>query len=278
MIVAAFLAGSGVSAPASDEEAEAVDFGTVRLITGAAATTDGMLTGVLADFEAESGYDVTVTVGGPDMFERARASEADIVLTHFGFTELERFVSEGRGHWPSTVMANTVAFLAPSGDPVGIASADDPVEAFRLIAEQEHPFIVNNLGETRYITDTVWNAVGRPDKGDWFRDPGLSGPAAVREAARQGAYTIWGLHPFLRMQDGMQPVDLEAVVYNDSLTQRILATVVVRRPPGRVNEEGALALQRYLVRPDTQATIRNFRTRDIDLPIFWPAGNQNDNR
>lgn len=278
MIVAAFLAGSGVSAPASDEEAEAVDFGTVRLLTGAAATTDGMLTGVLADFEAESGYDVTVTVGGPDMFERARASEADIVLIHYGFTELENFVSEGRGHWPSTVMANTVAFLAPSGDPVGIASADDPVEAFRLIAEQEHPFIVNNLGETRYITDTVWNAVGRPDKGDWFRDPGLSGPAAVREAARQGAYTIWGLHPFLRMQDGMQPVDLEPLVYNDSLTQRILATVVVRRPPGRVNQEGALALQKYLVGPDTQATIRNFRTRDIDLPIFWPAGNQNDNR
>jgi hypothetical protein len=79
------------------------------------------------------------------------------------------------------------------------------------------------------------------------------------------------------LQDTPQRVNLEAVVYNDSLTQRILATVVVRRPPGRANQEGALALQEYLVRPDTQAAIRNFRTRDIDMPIFWPAGNQNDN-
>jgi tungstate transport system substrate-binding protein len=277
IIVATLLAVSGFSGPASGEETEAVDRGTVRLLTVGAALTDGMLADVLADFEAESGYEVTVTMGGPDIFDRARASEADLVMAHFGFTELEDFVSDGLGHWPATVMSNTVAFLAPPGDPVGIRNAADPVEAFRLIAEGQHPFIVNNLGETLYITDTAWNAVGQPDKGDWFRDPGLSGPGAVREAARQGAYTIWGLHPFLMLQDTPQRVNLEAVVYNDSLTQRILATVVVRRPPGRANQEGALALQEYLVRPDTQAAIRNFRTRDIDMPIFWPAGNQNDN-
>jgi hypothetical protein len=58
--------------------------------------------------------------------------------------------------------------------------------------------------------------------------------------------------------------------------QRIIATVVVKRPSD-VNRKGALALQRYLTDPATQAQIRSFRLPGIDLPVFWPAGNQNDN-
>ena len=42
-------------------------------------------------------------------------------------------------------------------------------------------------------------------------------------------------------------------------------------------EEGALALQEYLTQPATQAQIRSFRLPGIDEPVFWPAGNQNDN-
>jgi tungstate transport system substrate-binding protein len=275
---AALLALGGLSAPASGGTADdAIDKGTVRVLTVGAATTDGLLQELVTGFEEESGLRVTVTMGMQDIFDRARASEADIVMAHLGFTELQDFVTEGYGHWPATVMSNSVVFLSPPGDPAGIEDAADPVEAFRLIAEQKHPFVVNNLGETLFITDTLWNTVGQPDKGDWFIDRGLSGPQAVRLADQLGAYTIFGLHPFLTIQDSPQPVNLTAVLHNDSLMQRILATVVVRRPPGRVNEEGALALQGYLVRPDTQAMIRNFRTRDFDLPIFWPAANQNDN-
>jgi tungstate transport system substrate-binding protein len=274
---AVLIALSGLSAPASGGTTEdAVDLSTVRLLTVGAANTDHFLENLVAGFEAESGYDVIVTEGAIDIFDRARASEADIVMAHFGFTELEDFVTEGYGHWPATVMSNSVVFLSPPGDPAEIKSAADPVEAFARIATQEHPFVVNNLGETLFITDTVWNAAGRPEKGDWYIDLGLSGPQAVRAAAQRGAYTIWGLHPFFMIQDSSQPVNLEAVPYDDSLMQRILATVVVKRPPGRVNEEGALALQEYLVRPDTQANIRNAGIRGIQ-PIFWPAANQNDN-
>ena len=274
---AAILAIGVLSAPASGGTTDdAADPDTVRLLHVGAADTGNFLGALVAPFEQETGYDVVPTMGGIDIFDQARASEADIVMAHLGFTELQQFVTDGYGHWPATVMSNTVVFLGPPTDPVGIATAADPVEAFGMIAEAEHPFVVNNLGETRFIFDTAWNAVGRP-AGDWIIDPGLSGPAAVREAARRGAYTLWGLHPFLMLQSSPQPVNLTAQVHNDSLMQRILATVVVKRPPGRVNEEGALALQEYLVRPDIQATIRNFRLEGFDMPVFWPAANQNDN-
>lgn len=266
---------SGLSAP-PEVGAAAEHRTSVRLLTVGAALTGGMLADLVADFEEESGHRVTVTAGGEDLFDQARAGEADIVMAHLGFTELHDFVSRGRGRWPSTVLSNTVAFSIPPGDPAGVRGVDDPVEAFQLIAEHRSPFIVNDLGETQYITDTLWNATGRPDKGDWFLDLGLSAAAAVREAERRGGYTLWGLHPFLMLKQ-QQPLDLEPVVFNDSLLQRIIASVVVSRPPGKVNEPGARALQQYLVDPATQGDIRSFRLPGIDQPVFWPAGNQNDN-
>lgn len=248
----------------------------IRVLTVGAARTGGLLDGLIAEFEEETGTEVTVTTAGEDIFDQARTGEADLVVAHLGFTELHDFVSEGRGRWPATILSNIVVFIVPPGDPAGVGGAGDAVEAFRLIAESQSPFIVNELGETQYITDTLWNATGRPDKGDWFLELGLSGAPAVREADRRGAYTLWGLHPFLMLRQ-QQPLNLEPVLLDDSLLQRIIASVVVRRPPGRVNERAARTLESYLVEPATQADIRNFRLPGIDGPVFWPAGNQNDN-
>lgn len=279
LALVALVGGLVVSALPASAGAESAGPGhdrhVVRLTTGPAAQTGRFLDKLLADFEEQTRYRVVVTVArGTDQFDRARAGQADVVLTHWGFVELENFVSEGLGMWPTTVFANTVVFISPPNDPAGIRGVADPVEAFRRIAQTESPFIVNDLGEVRYLTDTLWNAADRPDKEGWFLDPGLRGPAAVRAAEQRNGYTIWGLHPFRQ-----QSFDMDAVVYNDSLMQRIMATVVVK--PGhsrRVNVGGALALERFLADPATQGRIRAFSLPDIDGPVFWPAGNQNDNR
>lgn len=273
----AFSTFSGLPAAPDAHAGASAGYGSsVRLLTVGAALTGGMFETLITEFEEETGYEVTVTPAGADLFDQARAGAADIVMAHWGFTELENFVSDGYGRWPRTVLSNTVAFIAPPHDPAGIRGTDDPVEALRRIAEHQSPFIVNDLGETRYISDTLWNASGRPDKGNWFLDPGLAGAAAVREAQRLGGYTTWGLHPFLMLQQ-QQPVAMEPVLYNDSLLQRIIATVVVTRSPSRINVRGALALEQYLTGPAAQGRIRSFRLPNIDQPVFWPAGNQNDN-
>lgn len=273
------LAAGGLPAtPDADAASPQRDRPVVRVLTVGAVNTGGLFDRLVADFERRTGYPVEVSVGGPNIYDQARAGEADIVLTHWGFVELERFVGDGLGKWPTTVLANSLTILVPPDDPAGVGDVNDPVEAFRLIAESESPFVVNDLGETRYVTETLWHAAGRPDKGEWYLDLGLSGRAAIDEAAERGGYTIWGLHPFLQVQNSPQPVDLEAVLFDDSLLQRIIAAVVVEPRLSR-NFRGARALERYLAHPATQGDIRRFRHPDFpDRPIFWPAGNQNDNR
>jgi len=277
---AALLVGG---ASAAEGLFELPDPSVVRLLTvGAVLTEDEttgatVLDGIVAEFEAQTGYDVIVTQGDIDIFDQALFGGADIVMAHLGFDPLHEFVVRRIGEQPATILSNSVVFLVPPGDPAGVASAADPYEAFEAIAAIEAPFVVNNLGETLYITNVLYEAAGRPDPGDWFIDLGQQGPPAVRAAAMRGGYTIWGLHPFLNLQASPQPTNLEPIVFDDSIMQRILATVVVRWPRFLVNHEGATAFQEHLTHPATQAKIRAFRVPGVDSPIFWPAGNQNDN-
>lgn len=271
---AAALPATLIGSPASAQPATS----TVRVGTVQALQTGGLLDQLVAAFEAATGYEVTVSVGSHTaVFTQARAGALEIALTHFGVDEVRQFVSEGLGRWPQLVLSTSFVLIGPGSDPAAICHIDDPVVAFRKIARRRLPFIVNDLNQPRFVTDTLWYAAGQPDRQGWLIDTGLRGPAAVEAAAAQGGYTIWGLHPFLMFQQQRQ-LDLQGLTYTDSLMQRGIASVVVNPDPARpVNLDGAVALEQFLVSAQTQALIRGVRHPDSDQPIFWPAAIHNGN-
>jgi tungstate transport system substrate-binding protein len=273
------------TAAAQDEET--VSRSVVRLATIPGLDTGGLLTQLLAGFEQRTGHRVEVFTSRPthgadgtspvaDLFERARAGLADIVMTHWGVAELAEFVDEGLVRWPMMIAANsTGTFIVPPSDPAGVRGVTDPVAAFGRIAQTRSPFVVNDTSVIRYVLDVLWNGAGRPDKQGWYLDLGLIGRPAMVEAARRGGYSMWGLHPFLMSQQ-QQPLPLQAVVFQDSLLQRVMSATVVRPGPyRRVHVKGAFALERYLVDPATQARIHTFRLPGFNHPIIWPAGHHN---
>jgi tungstate transport system substrate-binding protein len=260
------------SAPAAAQ----ADQSTVRLATVPAVQTGGLLDELVAAFEAASGYQVTVSVGGhAAVYTQARAGAVDVAFTHVGVPALRQFVSEGLGRWPQLVLSTSFVFIGPPADPARIRRARDPLAAFRRIAKTRSPFVVNNLTQPLFVTDTLWYAAGQPDRDGWLIDTGLRAADAVSAAAELGGYTIWGLHPFLMLQQ-QTPLDLRAVSFTDSLLQRAIASVVVNPDPERpVNLDGALALERFLLGPETQARIRSFRLPGFGEPVFWPAAVHN---
>jgi ABC-type tungstate transport system permease subunit len=151
----------------------------------------------------------------------------------------------------------------------------DALEGFRRIAKAGAPFIPNHLPVPDYLVEILWEGAGRPDRTGWFLDLGLSGRQAVEAAAEMGAYTIWGVDPFLQLV-ASHPLEEEMLCVNDPILQRMMVSVVVN--PERVkgvNVEGARALQRYLLAPATQARIRAYRYVGQDAQFWWPAGVQN---
>ena len=211
-------------------------------------------------------------VARPDVYDAARAGKVDLVISHYGHHGTEAFVLDGHGEWPRTVFSNQMALVGPPSDPAKIRGLTDAAEAFQHIVDTKSLFLVNDLEGIRYLTEILYNAIGRPPRDGWFVDAKAQKEAAMRYASEHGAYTFWGLTPFLRThkQEGLR---LEPLVLADPLLQRLLVSVVVRMPGSNV--DGARALQTYLLEPATQATIRTTRYPSDERICWVPAGRNN---
>jgi tungstate transport system substrate-binding protein len=263
---------AGAAAPAEPRE-------VIRVAVVIAPETSGLIRELLADFETRTGRKVVVD-SRQDVFGLARDGKADLVLAHYGHGGTEEFCTEGLGLWPHPVFSNQAALIGPLSDPAGVAGTRDAVEAFRRIARCKAPFVVNNSATEKYLADVLWQAAGKPDRGDWYRDKGLRNQAATKDAIQaavtENGYTLWGLVPFLKYREEHPDCGMKALLTDDPLFQRMMVTVVVQ--PGRipgVNIEGAKALERFLIAPETQARIRAFRVAGFDGPVWWPAGRNN---
>jgi tungstate transport system substrate-binding protein len=267
---------SSGSATSTSSGSATTDASLVRLSSVVTPKDGGLYDDLLPDFERQAGYQVELTTGD-DVYGRARNGDADVVLSHYGHRDAQAFVQDGFGQWPQPVFFNLHALLGPPSDPAQVQDLPDLVEAFSRIADTQSPYIVNDSNSKllRYITEILWQGAGSPQKGQWYRDQGLEGQDAIMEAAKQGGYVLWGLTPFLRIQQQTE-VELQPLMLNDPLLQRVMVTVGINPDEvAGVNVQGAKAFQQYLLDPATQARIRAFRLPGIDQQIWWPAGRDN---
>ncbi len=200
---------------------------------------------------------------------------ADVVYSHYGHKDLHGFVMGGYGLWPRTVLFNLVCLLGPTRDPAGVRGLGDLGEAFARIAKSRASFEVNNIPELVYLTEVVLGAA-RVSKGGWYVNHGLSKADAVTRASSRGAYTLWGVTPFLDIAATKQ-LNLEPLVTDDPILQRIMVTIVVNSSKvSGVNARAANAFQRYLLAAETQSRVRAFHSKALGRPIFFPAGRNNE--
>ena len=236
---------------------------------------DDLVRPLLVDFQRETGLRAEIVYSGNDPYAFAREGKADLVISHYGHEGVKPFVTEGLGLWPHPVFANQMVLLGPPGDPAQVRRLTDAAEAFRRIAAHKSNFLSNNSAGAKYLEEILWKSAGIHDKGIWYLDFKSEGQQAARDAARKGAYVLWGLPPFLRLKHHT-PLDLEPLVVQDPIFQRIMVAVMVnpKKVPG-VNSDGARAFQDFLIAPATQARIRAFRYPDFDQQTWWPAGRHN---
>ena len=239
---------------------------------------DDVVRPLLADFAMQSGQRAEIVYTGNDPFAVAREGKADLVISHYGHQGVEPFITGGNGLWPHAVFANQIALLGPPTDPAGVRGLTDATEAFRRIAASHARFLVNGSEGSKYVEEILWAKAGTPAKGDWYLDRQVQGPQAAREAAKEGAYTLWGVPPFLRLRH-QSPLALEPLVVADPIFQRIMVAVVVNpKKVSGVDDAGAEAFQKFLLAPATQARIAAFRYPDLNQQVWWPAGRHNSAR
>jgi tungstate transport system substrate-binding protein len=273
-LIAACTPGSSTSS-ANQNHSGAGSQGAVRLLSVPTVSDGGEWAELLPAFTGKTGIEVKLQIATNDLYQRARKGEADLVYSHYGHSDVAAFILDGYGHWPRTVLFNTIALLGPPGDPAKTHGLSDLGEAFKRIAAARATFEVNGIPELVYLSQIVIQASGLAP-GAWYVDDGLREGPAVERASARGAYTLWGVTPFLTLA-GQKPLQLVPMVTADPILQRIMVSIVVN--PNKVhgaNASGAGALQDYLLTSATQAQIRAFRDPTLGLPIFLPAGRNNE--
>jgi len=276
-LLAVFAAGDGFAGQGqrASTASPAAQGNVVRLAVVNTPYSSGLLADLLPDFEKQSGYRVTV-YSDNDVYARARAGEADIVISHYGKEPIESFVLEGYGEWPELVFSNQSALIGHRSDPANVRGLRTTAEALRRIADARATFIHNDSPAVSYLTDVALATIGQPDRTGWFRDEGWRNAAAAASAEEHRGYFIWGAVPFLRYAGQHKSSELEILVADDPALQRIMAATIVseKKLPG-TNSAGAEALLEYLLAPATQARIAAFRMPGSDLQLWWPAGRNN---
>lgn len=235
---------------------------------------DDIVQPLIPEFQKQSGIRAEIVYAGSDPFGVARSGRADLVVSHYGHPGVEPFVTEGLGKWPKPVFANQMALFGPPGDPANVKGMADAAGAFARIADSRSNFVANASHGSQYLEQMLWNSAGVTAFGSWYIDQGTAGKAAVEAASKNSAYVLWGVAPFLRYKR-KHPVALEPLVLGDGLFQRIMVSVVVLPASGAPNIENAIAFERYLIAPATQARIRAFRYPGLEQQTWWPAGRHN---
>jgi tungstate transport system substrate-binding protein len=246
----------------------------VRVASVKTAVEGKLLPALIERFERAHPYRVRLATG-TEVYTLAREGNADVVISHYGHKNAEQFVLDELGEWPRTIFSNQMALVGPPSDPAGVRGLADLAQAFRRIADAKSKFIINDIDGVRYLTEILWNAAGRPERTGWMLDERISKDAAIEHASDLGAYTLWGLTPFLRL-DGVHPLALEPLVLADPLLQRMMVSIVVK-PAGarRTNPTGAFAFQTFLLDPETQAAIRTIHYPSKHEVSWVPAGRHN---
>jgi tungstate transport system substrate-binding protein len=244
----------------------------VRVASVPTAVEGNVLPVLIRAFEAQTAYRVELTTSVA-LYDAARAGKVDLAISHYGHRHAEDFVIDGLGEWPRTICSNQLALVGPRTDPARVRGLDDAGEAFRRIAAGKHPYLVNELDGTRYVTEILWHLAGRPDRGAWMRNHERDD--ALIAAAGAGAYLLWGLTPFLRTRK-REGLALDAFALGDPLFQRLMVAIVVRPLVDGINVEGARAFQQFLLEPATQARMRTIEYSDDEKIAVWvPAGRHN---
>lgn len=240
------------------------------LATTTSVRDAGLLDRLLPPFERAAGYTVkVVAVGSGQAMELGRRGEADILILHDPAGEA-RFVADGYGIERRALMHNEFLVVGPASDPAKVRGLD-AVSAFAAIAGVRAPFVSRGDRSGTHVKElAVWAAAGRTPGGAWYRESGQGMGATLLIADQLLAYALTDVATFLGHQ---YPLALVVLVEGDTLLRNpyhVILASPARFP--RVNADGARALWSYLLAPETQREIGEFRREELGRAIFVPDG------
>ncbi|MFI0457963.1 MAG: substrate-binding domain-containing protein, partial [Candidatus Thiodiazotropha endolucinida] len=228
------------------------------MATTTSTDNSGLLADILPTFTEATGYPVhVIAVGTGKALRMGRDGDVDLVLVHARAAE-DKFVNEGHGVKRYGVMYNDFVLVGPADDPAGINQAEDVITALRSIAGHEASFISRGDDSGTHKKELgLWKKSHTKPVGEWYLEVGQGMGKVLQIASEMDAYTLTDRGTWLAYQ-AKSP--LKIVFESDPLLFNPYGIIAVnpKRYPD-INHDGANTLIKWLISPDGQAYIGNFR-------------------
>jgi tungstate transport system substrate-binding protein len=247
------------------------------LATTTSTQDSGLLDVLIPMFEEQSGYKVQmVAVGSGQALEMGQQGNADVLLVHSPSAE-STFMKDGWGKDRSLIMHNDFIIVGPAADPARIKGLE-PAEAFKAISSSEAPFVARaDKSGTSTKELGIWAktdvdpSTARPA---WYIETGQGMGPSLTIASEKGAYTLTDRATYLANKDKLQ---LEVFVEGNKTLLNIYHVITVNPDKWpKVNYEGAVAFQKFMLDPATQDTISKFGMEQFGQALFFPDGDKTD--
>ena len=236
---------------------------TIRIMTVVICQQGDFLQYLFEPYLAKKNISIDYSQGHHNEVVAAiKRGQVDIAITHTKVKAMQELVASGLLVNGRTVFANPKAFLGPDGDPADIAGLDDAAAAMQRIQEQGYCYVINPHGNMTRLQRNLLE--GAQSGRQCVIDNVQNTWEALQMANDKGAYTMWGLHPYLAKGKGsLQPV----VIPDQRLLQNLGAWVV----QGSDVMAEARDLVEYLASDVARARIVKYRFPDHDtIQPWWP--------
>ena len=242
------------------------------VLTTTTSTYDsGLLDHIIPPFERQRNARVRViSVGTGQALAIAARGDADVVLVHAPSLELQ-FVEDGNGVSRTYVMYNDFVILGPPDDPARVSGLSSSPEAFRRIAQTRSRFASRGDESGTHVKEKeIWSEAGvqSVEAHDWYLSLGQGMGGALTTANELGAYILADRGTFLARKD------LNLVILAEGDERLFNPYHVIMVNPDKylqVQSQLARAFIQFLISPDTQQRIADFRRDEFGLSLFKPA-------
>lgn len=264
-LVTVLLASVGLLGRARGDEGAS----SIILATTTSTQDSGLLDALVPLFRAQTGIEVKViAVGSGAALAMAERGDADAVLAHAPAAE-RKLVDAGHLVDGRRVMHNDFVLVGPPDDPGDVAPATDLAGAMHAIARDGRFVSRGDDSGTHQLEMQLWQRAGIDPASVARREETGQGMAATLHVAQQrGAYTLADRGTLLALRDRLQ---LTIVREGDpELLNVYHAYVVSPEKHLGVKADPARAFVAFLVAPETQHAIGEFRRAELGRSLFVP--------
>jgi tungstate transport system substrate-binding protein len=209
-----------------------------------------------------------IAVGTGAALEMAATGDADGVLVHSPTSE-KKYVDSGDLVQGAIVMHNDFVVVGPPSDPAGVKATASLKEALEKIAATG-PFISRGDNSGTHSKELqIWQAAGIDIANVKDREESGQGMGATLNIADQKqAYTLTDRGTYLALRGNL---DLDVVSEGDKSLLNVYSVYVVNpEKHADVHREQAEAFAAFMVDPEVQDFIANFKKDEYGESLFFP--------